>query len=103
MASPDDIDAAERALADRAARQRIESAVLRARLVLLWEQVWPVVAPLLVLAGLFAIVSWFGLWRVVSDPVRIAILAAFALGAVYLVLRAFRLRAPARDHHEDQR
>jgi uncharacterized protein (TIGR02302 family) len=96
MASPDDIDAAERALADRAARQRIESAVLRARLVLLWEQVWPVVAPLLVLAGLFAIVSWFGLWRVVSDPVRIAILAAFALGAVYLVLRAFRLRAPAR-------
>lgn len=95
MASPD-IDQTDRALADRAARQRIESAVLRARLVLLWEAVWPVVAPLLVLAGLFAIVSWFGLWRVVSDPVRIAILVAFALGAVYLVVRAFRLRAPAR-------
>jgi hypothetical protein len=45
------------------------------------------VAPLLVLAGLFAIVSWFGLWRVVGDPLRYAILAAFVLAAVYLVAR----------------
>ena len=78
------------------ARRRIEGAIFRARMVLLWESVWPVLAAVLTLAGLFAIVSWFGLWRVVSDPVRIAVLVAFALGAVFLAVRAFRLRAPAR-------
>jgi len=77
-------------------RARIERAIRRARLVLLWEAIWPVVAPLLVLAGLFAILSWLGLWRVVSDPVRYAILASFALAAVALAWRAFRLRRPAR-------
>ncbi len=52
-------------------RKRIERAIARARLVLLWESIWPVLAPLLVLAGLFAIVSWFGLWRVFrSRPFR---------------------------------
>lgn len=77
-------------------RRRIERAIRRARLVLLWEAVWPVVAPVLVLAGLFAAVSWFGLWRVVSDPLRIIVLVGFALTAVWLAVRAFRLRAPAR-------
>ncbi len=78
-------------------RVRIERAISRARLVLLWESVWPVLAPLLVLAGVFAIVSWFGLWRVVSDPVRFVILAGFALAAVYLALHFFRLARPARS------
>ena len=53
-------------------------------------------SPLLVLAGLFAIVSWFGLWRVVSDPVRFVILAGFVVAGIWLAIRAFRLRAPAR-------
>ncbi len=96
MARADDIHPTGQTPDEAAARRRIESAIFRARLVLLWESVWPVVAPILVLAGLFAIVSWFGLWRVVSDPVRIAILVGFGLAAVYLVVRAFRLRAPAR-------
>ncbi len=77
-------------------RRRIERAIARARLVLIWESVWPILAPILVLAGLFAIVSWFGLWRVVSDPVRFVILAAFAAAAIFLAIRAFRLRRPAR-------
>jgi len=81
---------------ETAARRRIESAIRRARAVLLWESAWPVLAAVLVLAGLFAIVSWFGLWRVVSDPVRIAILVAFAIGAMLLAVSAFRLHAPAR-------
>ena len=84
------------AIDEMKARARIERAVRRARLVLLWEAVWPVVAPLLVLAGLFAILSWFGLWRIVADPVRFAILAIFALAAVALAWRAFRLQRPAR-------
>ncbi len=81
---------------EAATRSRIEHAITRARLVLLWEAIWPIVAPLLVLAGLFAVLSWFGLWRVVPDSVRFAILFAFGVAAVYLVVRFFRLRRPAR-------
>ncbi|MEQ9690355.1 MAG: DUF4175 family protein, partial [Bauldia litoralis] len=78
-------------------RSRIERAIFRARLVLVWEAVWPVLAPVLVLAGVFAIVSWFGLWRVVSDPVRYGILGAFAVAAAYLIVHFFRLARPARS------
>ena len=46
-------------------RARIERAIWRARLVLFWETIWPLVAPLVLLAGLFIALSWFGLWRVV--------------------------------------
>lgn len=77
-------------------RARIERAVLRARLVLLWETVWPGVASVLVLAGVFAIVSWFGLWRVIADPIRYVVLAGFAATAVFLVAQALRIRRPAR-------
>lgn len=78
-------------------RSRIERAIFRARLVLVWEAVWPVLAPVLVLAGVFAIVSWFGLWRIVSDPVRYVILGAFAVAAAYLIVHFFRLARPARS------
>ena len=78
------------------ARQRIERALRRARIVLLWEAVWPVVAPILVLAALFAVVSWFGLWRIVPDAVRIAVLVLFAVAALVLAWHAFRVRRPGR-------
>ena len=55
--------------AETGARARIERAVGRARLNLVWEAAWPLVAPFVALAGLFAAFSWFGLWRVTSTPV----------------------------------
>jgi uncharacterized protein (TIGR02302 family) len=81
---------------EAATRARIERAIRRARLVLLWEAAWPLTAPVLVLTGLFAIVSWFGLWRVAPDTVRLIILASFAAAIVFLAVRWFRLRRPAR-------
>jgi uncharacterized protein (TIGR02302 family) len=75
---------------------RIERAVSRARLVLLWEMLWPRLAPLLVLAGLFAVLSWFGLWRQVADIPRLGILIAFAVAAGYFVFRGRDIRRPGR-------
>jgi uncharacterized protein (TIGR02302 family) len=77
-------------------RGRIERALLRARLVLSWEAIWPLAAPLVALAGLFVALSWFGLWRVVHTPVRIVILALFAAAAVVFLLRAMGFRLPGR-------
>jgi len=82
---------------ERLARERIDHAVSRARLVLFWESFWPVASPFIGLAALFAIVSWFGLWRVVSDPVRYAILLAFAVGLGLCFWRVRWLAAPTRN------
>ncbi len=75
---------------------RIERAVGRARLVLLWEALWPRLAPLLVLGGFFVTLSWFGLWREVSDLVRWIIVAAFVLAALWFLFRGGLPRMPTR-------
>ena len=71
--------------ADKTTEARIAAAVTRARINLVWEQVWPFVAPFLTVAALFAAVSWFGLWRMTSAPWRWAILAAFVAAILWFV------------------
>ncbi len=75
---------------------RIARAVGRARAALVWEQLWPLIAPFLTLAALFAALSWFGLWRIASTPVRFAILALFVVAIVWFAARALRFAAPTR-------
>ena len=86
----------ERAAAEQSARTRVERAVRRARLNLLWEAIWPLAAPFIGLAALFATVSWLGLWRLTSTPVRYVVLAAFAAALVYLLWRLTRFALPTR-------
>ena len=57
------------------------------------ERLWPKVLPALLVLALFLAVSWFGLFRIVPDAVRIAamlIFAALAGGSLY-ALRQLRL------------
>jgi len=75
---------------------RIDRAVGRARLVLAWEAVWPRIAPLLALAALFVALSWLGLWRAVPDLARFAVLAVFALAALWFLFRRGLPRLPSR-------
>jgi uncharacterized protein (TIGR02302 family) len=77
-------------------RARIERAIGRARLVLYWENVWPRLAPLLALAAIFAALSWFGLWRILPTPARFAVLLAFAVAAIALIVRAGAARGAER-------
>jgi uncharacterized protein (TIGR02302 family) len=86
----------ERAADEAAAHRRIDRALGRARLNLLWEQLWPRVAPLAALAATFAALSWFGVWRLTSTPLRLAVLAAFIAAALYCLWRLARLSAPSR-------
>jgi uncharacterized protein (TIGR02302 family) len=76
------------------AKVRIDRAVGRARLALLWEALWPRIAPLVVLAVLFAAVSWLGVWRLTNTPARYAILAVFALAALGFLVRLVRFAWP---------
>ncbi|MCW5696232.1 MAG: TIGR02302 family protein [Bauldia sp.] len=81
---------------EAAVRARVSRAVRRARWVLLWESLWPRLVPLLLVAALFLAVSWFGLWAVMAGWVRIAVLAAFGLGAVAALVPLAGLRWPKR-------
>ncbi|MFT7754557.1 UNVERIFIED_CONTAM: DUF4175 domain-containing protein, partial [Salmonella enterica subsp. enterica serovar Enteritidis] len=44
---------------------------LSAWLTLAFERLWPRVLPLLLVAALFVIVAWFGLFRMMPDLVRL--------------------------------
>ncbi len=81
---------------EQTARARIARAIGRARLALAWERLWPLIAPFVVLAALFAALSWFGLWRVTPPPVRLAILAVFLAAIVWFAWRALSFAWPSR-------
>ncbi len=80
---------------EKTVETRIARAVGRARAALVWERLWPLIAPFLVLAALFAALSWFGLWRVTSTPVRLAILILFLLAILWFAGRALRFAWPS--------
>ncbi|HSG95683.1 MAG TPA: TIGR02302 family protein [Afifellaceae bacterium] len=74
--------------------KRLNLAIFRARLALAWERVWPRLVPVLSVAGLYVALSWLGLWRFVSDPVRIGLLVAFAIALAAALVRLARLALP---------
>jgi len=82
---------------ERAARRHLERTLFRARLNLWWEEAWRRFVPVAAAVGLFVAVSWLGLWRITTMPVRYALLAAFALTVLYLAVRLVRTPAPDRD------
>ena len=96
MTEPADNRLPDSALTEAAARERIDRAVGRARLALVWEAAWPLLAPFIGLAALFAALSWLGLWRVIPDWTRLAVLVAFAAALVFFLARALRFGLPSR-------
>jgi uncharacterized protein (TIGR02302 family) len=81
---------------DLAIQARIARAISRARLALFFEALWPRLLPLLLVAALFLILSWFGLWRAVPELARFLLLAAFGLAIVAAALFAARVKVPDR-------
>ncbi len=77
-------------------QQRFENLIKRARLVLFLEQLWPFLAALACLAGLFLIVSFAGLWLGLPGYGRVIGVAVFGVAALGLVFVMARLRLPAR-------
>lgn len=81
---------------ERMAGRGIEAALRRARLALGWEVLWPTCVPLIGLVGFFLMVSWLGLWPLLPDLWRIALLALFGLALLILLIPLLRLRWPDR-------
>ncbi|ABE61552.1 conserved hypothetical protein [Nitrobacter hamburgensis X14] len=80
-----------------AAGPGLTQALRRARWAIAWERVWPHLARLLSVAGLFLAVSWAGLWLVLPAAGRAVALAAFVLLALAVLLPLVWFRWPSRE------
>lgn len=67
------------------------------RVAVLVERLWPLLLPVLVVAALFLIVSWLGLFRLVPDVAKLAVAGVFAAAGVAALypLRFFRMPTAA--------
>src|SRR5580704_149969 len=79
-----------------AGNERLARALLRARWTIFWERLWPAIASLATVVGLFLAVSWLGLWLWLPSYGR-----AIGLGIFFLLTAAafapfLALRAPSR-------
>ncbi len=86
--------AAQRNL-DPAARSLLGAALRRARWTIFWERLWPALARLAAIVGLFLTVSWLGLWLWLPPLGRAVGLAAFAILALVAIIPFVSLRLPA--------
>ena len=82
---------------DAVARLRLTQALQRARYAIAWERGWPHLARLLVVVGLFLVVSWAGLWLALPFVGRAIGLGLFVLLALSALFPLVRFRWPSRE------
>lgn len=81
--------------ADSDAPSRLKRTRFAVRLAIAAERLWPLVLPLLGVAALFLSVSWFGLFRLMPDWLRIAVAVLFGVAAVAALVPLRFYRRPA--------
>lgn len=84
------------AAAEPGAHSRLERLVAKARAILLFERMWRIVVPPLLVLGLFICLSWTGLWLEAPHWARGLGVFAFAAGVLAAVLPLRKFRFPSR-------
>lgn len=74
----------------------------KVRAILLFERVWRLLLPPLLVLGLFLCVSWMGLWLEIPHSARALGVLGFAIGVIIALLPLARLRWPARREALDR-
>jgi uncharacterized protein (TIGR02302 family) len=82
---------------DATARLQLTQALQRAQYAIAWERVWPNLARLLTVAGLFLVVSWVGLWLALPFMARAIGLGLFVVLALGALFPLVRFRWPSRQ------
>jgi len=67
-------------------------------LTVVFERLWPLVLPLLLSVAVFLCLSWFGIFRIIPDALRLALLGLFVLSLPLCLYLLLRFRLP--DHSE---
>lgn len=87
----------QRAPGSRALERTFERKVWRAKLALIFEQVWRRVWVVLGIAGVFTLVSLLGLWQTLPPLAHKIVLGGFAVAAGLALLALFIIRWPERS------
>lgn len=82
---------------DRSLERTFERKVWRAKLALIFEQLWRRISVLLLIAGLFMLISLVGLWEQLGPIAHQIVLGIFAVAALVAVVALFVLRWPTRS------
>ncbi|MET3661472.1 TIGR02302 family protein [Aquamicrobium ahrensii] len=75
-------------------KQRLLFSRAATRVAMIAERFWPLVLPLVLIAGLFVSLSWFGVFALLPEGLRVALAAVFALGALAALWPLRFLRLP---------
>ena len=78
-------------------RLNLSQAMQRAQIAIAWERLWPHLARVLSIVGLFLIASWAGLWLMLPSIGRAIGLGGFALLALAALVPIYKFRWPDRD------
>ncbi len=78
-------------------RLNVSQALQRAQIAIAWERLWPHLARVLSVVGLFLIASWAGLWLVLPFVGRAIGLGLFVLLALAALVPLYKFRWPSRD------
>lgn len=70
---------------------------LQSFLTISFERLWPLVLPLILLAALFASLSWLGLFALMPRWLHLGVLGLFALAGLIALYLPFRFRLPDED------
>ena len=81
---------------ERAGGDALSRALRRARWTIFWERLWPALASIATVVGLFLAVSWLGLWLWLPPTGRAIGLGIFFLLAAAAFAPALALRVPSR-------
>ncbi|ETR77084.1 chemotaxis protein [Afipia sp. P52-10] len=83
--------------ADPLARLQLDQALRRATYAIAWERLWPILARLLTVGGLFLAVSWAGLWLALPSVARVVALGLFAVLGIAALVPLIWFRWPSRN------
>jgi len=92
-ASPDPTKSAP----DSVARLKLTQALQRAQYAIAWERIWPGLARILTVIGLFLVASWAGIWLALPFPARVAGIGLFILLTLAAAFPLLKFRWPSRE------
>lgn len=82
---------------DTVARLKLTQALQRAQYAIAWERIWPGLARILTVIGLFLVASWAGLWLALPFPARVAGIGLFVVLALAAAYPLLKFRWPSRE------
>ena len=80
----------------------VRGVIRRARLVVMWEAIWPSIFALLLIIGTYVALSWLGLWAHTSSWMRVCAMVGFGLMSLYVVVRLIRTTFPGNEQVVDR-